>query len=364
MDTVCNDASTTLQRAEELVAGGSWSQCADEYGRAAVLLEKALCHALCKQASALSQLDRHVDALAVAQRAHRVQPTAAEPRYWAALSHERLQKHEVAAGEYAGASELENDLNKRMLYDEAAKRCRATAIQVKSEREERVKAELETLECARTSARMAKQARDKAPIAAAAASSSVGASGVKMDWYQNANWVNVDVMAKNVDKVGSVITFESRKLVMILVRAGMQDWKLEKTLFADVVPEQSRWSVSKYKVEVQLKKANNSKWIALDSEAQVASASVRAGAVAAKRMKDSQEKQRNWAKKAEEELKDYKEDDSAMSVFRQLYESVDEDTRRAMNKSYSESGGQVLSTDWGKVKKERVEYKPVGERDD
>ncbi len=128
--------------------------------------------------------------------------------------------------------------------------------------------------------------------------------------------------------------------------------------------EASRWSASKYKVEVHLKKkAQGSTWLALDKAAEVASASVRAGAVAARRMKDVVEREKGWAETAENELKDYKEDDSAMAVFRQLYQASDEDTRKAMIKSYSESGGQVLSTNWGEVKKEKVTYKPVG-RDD
>lgn len=44
--------------------------------------------------------------------------------------------------------------------------------------------------------------------------------------------------------------------------------------------------------------------------------------------------------------------------FQQLYGNADEDTRRAIIKSYQESNGTVLSTNWSEVGKGKVETKP------
>ncbi|KAJ1030095.1 hypothetical protein NDA16_001008 [Ustilago loliicola] len=44
--------------------------------------------------------------------------------------------------------------------------------------------------------------------------------------------------------------------------------------------------------------------------------------------------------------------------FQKLYADADEDTKRAMIKSYQESGGTTLSTDWAKVGKEQVKTHP------
>jgi suppressor of G2 allele of SKP1 len=51
-------------------------------------------------------------------------------------------------------------------------------------------------------------------------------------------------------------------------------------------------------------------------------------------------------------------DSTLNSFFQKIFGDADEDTKRAMMKSYSESGGTTLSTNWDEVKKSKVEVKP------
>jgi suppressor of G2 allele of SKP1 len=51
--------------------------------------------------------------------------------------------------------------------------------------------------------------------------------------------------------------------------------------------------------------------------------------------------------------------DAALNgFFQKIFGDADEDTKRAMMKSYQESGGTTLSTNWDDVKKAPVEVKP------
>lgn len=49
---------------------------------------------------------------------------------------------------------------------------------------------------------------------------------------------------------------------------------------------------------------------------------------------------------------------SKIPVFQKLYKDADDDTRKAMVKSYTESGGTVLSTNWKEISKKRTEIRP------
>jgi len=59
---------------------------------------------------------------------------------------------------------------------------------------------------------------------------------------------------------------------------------------------------------------------------------------------------------------DYDTGDAVDGFFKKLYAGADPDTRRAMMKSFSESNGTSLSTNWNEVGKGRVD--PVKSKDD
>lgn len=73
---------------------------------------------------------------------------------------------------------------------------------------------------------------------------------------------------------------------------------------------------------------------------------------------------KNWDAIIDEFEKEEKEDASVDDLFKQIYQSSDEDVRRAMNKSFQESGGTVLSTNWANVAEKKVQPKPPGANDD
>jgi suppressor of G2 allele of SKP1 len=51
-------------------------------------------------------------------------------------------------------------------------------------------------------------------------------------------------------------------------------------------------------------------------------------------------------------------DNTLNSFFQKIFGDADDDAKRAMMKSYQESGGTTLSTNWDEVKGGKVEVKP------
>lgn len=64
---------------------------------------------------------------------------------------------------------------------------------------------------------------------------------------------------------------------------------------------------------------------------------------------------------ADSDMSDYGSGDAVDSFFKKLYANSDPDTRRAMAKSFYESDGTALNTNWGEVGKGRVKVHPPSE---
>jgi len=69
-------------------------------------------------------------------------------------------------------------------------------------------------------------------------------------------------------------------------------------------------------------------------------------------------KVKDWDKIVRDFEEEESKNDGVDDLFREIYEKSDENVRRAMNKSFVESQGTVLSTNWNDVEKDKVTVKP------
>ncbi|XP_070498999.1 protein SGT1 homolog [Chironomus tepperi] len=169
---------------------------------------------------------------------------------------------------------------------------------------------------------------------------------VKHDWYQNDEKVVVTVLLKNAVDKNYKCEIESEK-----VHLSAENYELILELLNPVVPEKSSHRATPHKVEITLVKRDFGKWTMLEKKQEVKTEL---------QCNTKSKKPQDWDKLAKEvEKTDDAEGDAAVNaLFKKIYESGTEEQRRAMNKSFQESGGTVLSTNWNEVKKDKVEVKP------
>ncbi len=109
-------------------------------------------------------------------------------------------------------------------------------------------------------------------------------------------------------------------------------------------------------IEIKLKKVKAAKWKSLEAIQQTVQSSLPPSYPTS-----SKSGPKNWDKLAAEDPIDASKEggDAALNkLFQDLYANADDDTKKAMIKSYTESGGTSLSTNWKDVSKGRMEIKP------
>ena len=164
-------------------------------------------------------------------------------------------------------------------------------------------------------------------------------------------------------------TFEERRLCLE-VEDGHEDgpYRLVLSLMGEIKPEEAKVELLSTKVEMKLvKKESGVQWSDLE-EGQGAAGVARVmadgsssaeAAAGDKKKKSPKEWAALEAELTELEKEDKPEGEAALqALFKDIYSKADEDTQRAMMKSFQESNGTVLSTNWNEVGQKKVEVQP------
>ncbi|KAF2863102.1 SGS-domain-containing protein [Piedraia hortae CBS 480.64] len=215
---------------------------------------------------------------------------------------------------------------------------------------------------------------------------------IRHDWYQNGGKIYITILARGVPKdVSFSTTAHSVELSFPLESGSHYDFTMDP-LFDEIVPDQSEFKVMSTKVEITLVKKTDRKWKSLEGVKEAGEGaealpqdasnvtkeadkppmyptSAKSGPKdwdkvsknLRKREPEPGEDDNNKAEVEEEEEEDayeYGGGDAADIFFRKLFKNADPDTKRAMMKSFSESNGTSLSTNWEEVSRKKYDTVP------
>ncbi|CAL5364434.1 unnamed protein product [Camellia sinensis] len=186
------------------------------------------------------------------------------------------------------------------------------------------------------------------------------------EFYQKPEEVVVTVFAKGVPAESVSIEFGEQILSVTIDIPGEEDaYTFQPRLFGKIVPSKCKYEVLSTKIEIRLAKAEAIQWASLEFSKEstipqrisVSSGTQRPAYPSSKPRRVDWDKLEAQVKKEEKEEK--LDGDAALNkFFRDIYQDADEDTRRAMRKSFVESNGTVLSTNWNDVGSKVVEGSP------
>uniref|UniRef100_A0A452DHZ1 Protein SGT1 homolog n=1 Tax=Bos taurus TaxID=9913 RepID=A0A452DHZ1_BOVIN len=182
------------------------------------------------------------------------------------------------------------------------------------------------------------------------------------DWYQTESQVIITLMIKNVQKNDVNVEFSEKELSALVKLPSGDDYSLKLRLLHPIIPEQSTFKVLSTKIEIKMKKPEAVRWEKLEGQGDVPNPKPFIADVK-NLYPSSSHYTRNWDKLVgeikEEEKNEKLEGDAALNkLFQQIYSDGSDEVKRAMNKSFMESGGTVLSTNWSDVGKRKVEINP------
>ncbi|XP_023946590.2 protein SGT1 homolog [Bicyclus anynana] len=189
---------------------------------------------------------------------------------------------------------------------------------------------------------------------------------IKHDWYQTDALVVVTILLKNAPSDKVKVQYGERNLsVSSLIPTSESEYSLELELAHEIVPEMCTYVVTPSKIEVKLRKKEGLMWTVLEGEGKEEKVKAIPQAVidASGPQQPPKLFRKDWDKIERDiqkmEAEEKPEGDAAVNqLFQKIYGEGSDEVRRAMNKSFLESGGTVLSTNWDQVAPKKVEVKP------
>ena len=195
------------------------------------------------------------------------------------------------------------------------------------------------------------------------------AAKIKYSWYQTISKVGIDIEFSLTNKELLKHKFTERTAHVSFPLEQDRTYDMNLDLFDEIVAESVKVTVYLNKIEIVMeKKSKDKSWLKLEADAVADKDSAaqdkqpeakKENAIVTEQVKpfypSSSKVKKDWSKidhEIEADIEKNREEygvDPLNSLFQQIYANSNEDTRKAMVKSFQTSGGTVLSTNWDEV---------------
>ncbi|KAJ8985182.1 hypothetical protein NQ317_018211 [Molorchus minor] len=189
----------------------------------------------------------------------------------------------------------------------------------------------------------------------------------KHDWYQTEEAVVITVLVKNVPQDSLKVNISEACTRVDISMPEFEDCHLCFNLSHKVIPKQSSHKLTPSKLEIKLKKLEGIRWDKLEGtptatgiktipQEPIPQMSGPPSYPTSKKGKDWSAVEKEITQQEKQEKPDGEE--ALNKLFQEIYGKGSDEVKRAMNKSYMESGGTVLSTNWEEISKQKTDVKP------
>ncbi|XP_023215448.1 protein SGT1 homolog [Centruroides sculpturatus] len=198
----------------------------------------------------------------------------------------------------------------------------------------------------------------KSEESASKISDSTSKSKLRYDWYQTEAFVVITILLKNMKEEAVKVELTESTLSFSAKLPSSSEYNIELDLAYPIVPERSTHRILPSKVRKTyslFKSFHLIKYIYL-----IDSSNVKCDT---SKYPSSRPEKKDWDKIVvdikKEEAEEKLEGEAALNqLFQKIYSEGSDEVKKAMNKSFMESSGTVLSTNWNEVSEKRVEVKP------
>ncbi|SOV14505.1 calcyclin binding protein, putative [Plasmodium sp. gorilla clade G2] len=164
---------------------------------------------------------------------------------------------------------------------------------------------------------------------------------IRYDWSQTHNNLFFTLYKKEVEEKNFFYYIKNDYMSLIICINDDEIYHLEKYLFSNIITEQTKINLTQMKIEIILEK--EIKGVPWDNLTKTNN-------------DECDEKNSKVVNPfAGKSLIKEDKDESVDYFFKKIYNEGDDDTKRAMIKSFQTSGGKVLSTNWKDVKNKQYE---------